>query len=79
MPPPFPCSPVTREWSWKKSQIVKKYYSVTINESKETFRIVFCCFSAIKDIVAPSSTSNPSVKLIFREIFIFICLDKSMQ
>ena len=24
MPSPFPCSPVTREWSWKKIQIEKK-------------------------------------------------------
>ena len=24
MPSPFPCSPVMREWSWKKTQIEKK-------------------------------------------------------
>ena len=24
MPSPFPCSPVIREWSWKKTQIEKK-------------------------------------------------------
>ena len=25
MPSPFPCSPVNCEWSWKKTQIEKKY------------------------------------------------------
>ena len=34
------------------------YYSVTINESKEKFRIVFCCFSTIKNIAAPLSSPN---------------------
>ena len=36
------------------------YYSVTSNESKEDFRIVFCCFSEIKSIVAPSSSNFPT-------------------
>ena len=40
------------------------YHSVTINEFKEKFRIVFCCFSETKNIVAPSSSSNFSTKLI---------------
>ena len=40
------------------------YYSVTINESKEKFWIGFCCFLAIKNIVAPSSSSNFPIKLI---------------
>ena len=41
------------------------YYSATINESKEeTFRIVFCCFSAIKNIVALLATNNFPVILI---------------
>ena len=46
------------------------HYSVTINESKEKFRIVFCCFSGMKNIVASSSSFNSPVKLIFREIFV---------
>ena len=49
------------------------YYSVIINESKENFT---CCFSAIKNIVAPSSSSNFPVKLIRWGIFVFACLDK---
>ena len=36
------------------------YYSVTISEFKEKFRIVFCCFSAIKNIVTPSSPNFPA-------------------
>ena len=53
-------------------------YSFTINESKERFRIVICSFFAIKNIVAPSFSSNFPVKLIFWEILVFIYLDKSM-
>ena len=40
------------------------HYSVTNNESREKFRIVFCYFSAIKNIVAPLSSSNFPTKLI---------------
>ena len=40
------------------------HYSMTINESKEKFETVFCCFSAIKNTVAPSYSSNFPVKLI---------------
>ena len=54
------------------------YNSVTINESKEKFTIVFCCFSEIKNIVAPSSSSNLPVKLICWAIFVFACLGKSV-
>ena len=39
------------------------YSSVTFNEFKEKFRIFFCCFSAIKVIVAPSSSFNFPVKV----------------
>ena len=53
------------------------YYSVTINEFKEKFRIVLCCFSAIKNIVAPSSSNFP-VKIIYWEILVLVCLDKSI-
>ena len=53
-------------------------YSVRTNESKEKFKIVFCCFSPIKNIVAPSSSSNFPVKLISQGIFVFACLDKSI-
>ena len=34
------------------------YYSVKIDESKEKFKIVFCCISAITDIAAPSISSG---------------------
>ena len=54
------------------------YYSVTINQSKEKFRMVFCCFSAIKNIVAALSFSNFPVKLFFWEILVFVCLHKFM-
>ena len=40
------------------------YDSVTINESKQKSRILFYYFSAIKNIVATSSSSNFTVKLI---------------
>ena len=39
-------------------------HSVKINEPKEKFRIVFCFFAAIKNIVAPSYSSNIPTKLI---------------
>ena len=54
------------------------YYYVTINESKEKFRIVFCCFSAMKDIFVTSSSSIFPVKLICCGIFVFVCLGKSI-
>ena len=54
------------------------YYSVSINDSKEKFRIDFCCFSAIKNIYAPSSSSNFPAKLICWGIVVFPCLDKSV-
>ena len=54
------------------------HYYVKINESKEKLRIVFCCFSAIKNIAAVSSSSNFLVKLFCEEILVFVCLDKSM-
>ena len=46
------------------------HYSVTINESKEWFRIVFGYFSGMKIIVASSSSFNSPVKLIFRGILV---------
>ena len=52
------------------------YNSFTINESNEKFRIAFCCFSAIKKILAPSSSSNFSIKLLCWGMFVFACRDK---
>ena len=40
-------------------------YSGTINESKENCRMIFSCFSAIKNIFVPSSSANFSTKLFF--------------
>ena len=41
------------------------YYPVTINESKEKLRMVFCAaFQRQKNIVAPSTSSNFPEKLI---------------
>ena len=54
------------------------YYSVTINEFKEKFRILFAAFQTAFQIVASSSSSNFPVKLICRGILILDCLDKSI-
>ena len=54
------------------------YYSMTINEYKEKFRIVFCCFSTIKNIVEPSYSSNFPKKLICSRILVLVYLDKSI-
>ena len=54
------------------------YYTVTINESKEKFRPDSRCFSAVKDIVAPSSSYNFPMKLFCWGILVFVCLDKPM-
>ena len=54
------------------------YYFVTINESKVKFGIVFCCFSVIKKLFAPSSFSNFPTKFICWGILVFVCLDKSI-
>ena len=51
---------------------------VTINESKEKLKIVFCCFLAVRNITAPSSFSNFPTKLICWEILVLVCLDKSV-
>ena len=42
------------------------------------FRIVFCCFSAIKSIAEPSSSSNFLSKLVSSGMLVFVCLGKSM-
>ena len=54
------------------------YYSVTNNESKEKFRIIFCCFSETKNIASPSSCSYFFVELICWGMLAFVCLDKSI-
>ena len=54
------------------------YYSITINESKGKSRIVFCCFTVMKNIVVPSFSSNFPVKLIYLETVVFVYLDKSI-
>ena len=53
-------------------------YSITFNESKEKFRIVFCCFSAIKNFDTALSSSSFPIKLVDLEIITFVCLDKSI-
>ena len=54
------------------------YYSITTDEPKEKFRIVFYYFLAIKNIVAPSCSFNFPTKLICSGMLVFICLDKSI-
>ena len=53
------------------------YHSVAINEPKEKFRIAFCCFSAIKNIVAASPFNFPT-KSICWGILVFVYPDKSI-
>ena len=55
------------------------YYFETLNELKEKNRIVICCLSEMKDIVAPSSFSNFPVKLIRGGMFVFVGTDKSIR
>ena len=54
------------------------YYSGMFNESKEKFRIVFCCFSIIKKIFAQIYSSYFPIKLICGGIIVFVCLNKSI-
>ena len=54
------------------------YCSVTIDESKEKFGIVFCSYLETQSVVAPSSSSNFPRKEIISEILVFVCLDKSL-
>ena len=52
------------------------HYSVTINEAKEKFRIVFCCFSAILNIVAPSFSSNfPTNQFVKEYSYLFVVIN----
>ena len=51
------------------------YYSFEFNESKEKLKVVFCWFSAIKNIGTPLSSSNLNKN---RETLVFLCLDKSL-
>ena len=53
------------------------YYSVTINESKEKFKIVFCCFLTIKSIIAPSSSNFPGKSTGWGKLG-FVCPGKSI-
>ena len=41
-------------------------------------KIVFYYISAIKNIIASSSSSNFPIKLVCWGIFVFVCLDKSI-
>ena len=54
------------------------YYSVTINEPKEKFEIVFCCFSGTRNLAVQSSYSKFPLKIICLRILAFACLDKSI-
>ena len=54
------------------------YNSAKNNESKDKFKIAFSCSSETKKIVAPSSFSNFSVKLVCGGILVSVCLDKSI-
>ena len=54
------------------------YYSVTINESKENFKIVFFLFFCDENIVAPLPSSNFPSELICSGMDAFVCLDKSI-
>ena len=49
------------------------------DESKEKFRIVFWCFSAIKNIVALLFFCNFPVKSTCWGIVPIVCLDKSIN
>ena len=49
-----------------------------MNESKEKLRILFCCSSKTKSIVAPSYSSAFPASLIYWEIPAFVCLHKSI-
>ena len=55
------------------------HYSGTFNESKEKFRIVFCCFSAIKNILAPSSSSNFSITFIEENLYLLVLVNLCQQ
>ena len=47
--------------------MIRQKYPVAdrVHECKEKFKIIFCCFSVIKNIVAPLYFSHFYVKLIF--------------
>ena len=53
--------------------------SVTINKSKEKFKILFCCFLAKKNIAAPSFSSNFPANLIYWGIELFVCFNKPIS
>ena len=54
------------------------YYSVTISESKKSFRLIFCCFSAMQMFVALLSSSDFLMKLICWRMLVFFYHDKSI-
>ena len=52
------------------------YYSVAINESKEKFKIAFCCFLAIKSSVALSCFSNfPTKFVVGKRMHLFVLIN----
>ena len=53
------------------------YCSVTINKSKEKFRIVSCYNLPIKSNRATSYFSSFPVKLVCSGILVFVCFDKT--
>ena len=51
LPPPFPCCPVNRECSWKKTQIGKKrYFFSVINQKTYAVRVSYCQNSDIRGV-----------------------------
>ena len=64
------------QWIWYFLMSHYLHYSVTINESKEILKRIFCYFSAIKNTVPPSSSSNFLVKSVSSGKLVFVCLDK---
>ena len=57
MPSPFPCSPVIREWSWKKTH-VKKIWDEW--EEVKTFgTIFFATFESLAELLLKIKYINP--------------------
>ena len=66
MPFPFPCSPVIREWLWKKTQIEKKKKNK--NKNKNLGRLVLGWYWMIlnKETVYPKFDSHFYKQFFYR-------------
>ena len=61
MTSPFPCSPVIGEWSWKKTQIEKKYSSNATDAGNDQSMFILTILEKVKETRLKFSQGSETV------------------